>query len=343
MTRKDHPHDLLAPWALRALPPEEDRLVPHHMADCEQCAAEAERLRATVRMLDGAAPTERADTRLAPPEALLARARARRAPVPPTAPHAEPYAAAVSALEALLGELDGPAAPWGTPVIHDWSVQDTVAHLIAADEHLALHLGLPANAPPTTAPAEGTGWRTAWASRTQRVIAHERARAPGDTVATWRAQANALLTAPEAHDPERAARPALLVGARLPVADHFLVRAFETWIHADDIGRALERPVPPPPPAHLWRLVRLGIRILGLALGPQALPVALTVTDATRTTEWILGSEDEPVHAELALDPLDFCYLIGGRTAPETVSRTTTGDEGTARTFLDRASRLAWL
>ncbi|MGY0023085.1 maleylpyruvate isomerase family mycothiol-dependent enzyme [Streptomyces sp. YJ-C3] len=340
--------ELLGAWAVRALPPSEERLVPAHLADCEQCAAEAELLREPVRLLDGP------DGEVPPPgpalgDEILARALTARPPAPRTAAHAEPYAAAVAALQALLTELaPGPdatadAAPWLTPVIHDWTVQDTLAHLIAADEHLAAHLGLPANAPPAPPHPRDTGWRTAWTTRTHQVIAHERGRSPQATVTTWRAQTAALLATPDARDPERAARAATLVGVRLPVAEHFLIRAFETWIHADDIGRALDRPVPPPPAAHLWRLVRLAVRVLGLALGRGAGPVALTITDVTRSTEWILGAEGEPVRAELALDPVDFCLLVGGRHTPQTVPRGALGDEEAVRTVLDRAARLAWL
>ncbi|MYW66576.1 maleylpyruvate isomerase family mycothiol-dependent enzyme [Streptomyces sp. SID8379] len=353
--------ELLGAWAVHALPPDEQRLVPPHLADCATCAAEAERLRETVRILDGpdtealasvasasSASSASSVSSVAPHRRTamnetLTRALAQRPPVPrATTPHAEPYAAAVAALQALLAEAD--AGTWQTLVIHGWTVQDTVAHLIAADEHLAARLGLPPSAPSASPDPQGdTAWRTEWASRTHRVITHERGRAPAETVATWRAQAAALLGTEAARDPELAARAAVLLGIRLPVADHFLIRAFETWIHADDIGRALRRPVPPPPAAHLWRLVRLAVRILGLALGPQAPPVALTVTDETRSTEWILGSEDEPVRGELALDPVDFCLLIGGRAAADAVPRGTGGDPRAVQAVLDRAARLAWL
>ncbi|MFJ9036548.1 maleylpyruvate isomerase N-terminal domain-containing protein [Streptomyces sp. NPDC102406] len=343
---------LLGAWAVGALPPSEQHIVPDHVAHCAPCAAEAERLRETVRLLDGPPAGDTAPPAPAPPDGVLARALAARPAAPRTAPHAQPYAAAVAALQALLAELDPEpdAAPdlaaWRTPVIHDWTVQDTVAHLVAADEHLAVHVGLPAYdppAPPASPAPRDTGWRTAWDTRTQHVIAHERTRSPRATLTTWRTQATALLACPAAHDPELAARAATLFGVRLPVADHFLVRAFETWIHADDIGRALGHPVPAPPAPHLWRLVRLGVRLLGLALGPAAEPVALTVTDADGGTEWVLGAEGAPVRAELTLDAVDFCLLIGGRVTPRTVPRTSRGDEATARTVLDRAARLAWL
>lgn len=366
--------ELLGAWALQALPSDEQRTVPAHLADCEECAAEAERLRATVRSLNGpnghrsdghgtngnengtgvgiganghgTAGAPQDDAAGHPPlrtdTGPLAAALARRPPAPratPTAaPHAQPYAATVAALQALLAEADD---AWSTEVVHGWTVRDTVAHLIAADEPLAVHLGLPAHEPPADAVGDGD-WRTVWEARTRTVIAHERARDPHATVAVWHARAAELLAAPAARDPELAAQAATLMAARLPVAEHYLVRAFETWIHSYDIGRALDRPVPPPPAGHLWQLVRLAVRILGQALGPKAPPVALTVTDASRTTEWILGSEDEPVRAELALDPVDFCLLVGGRTAPDALPPGT-GDPTAARTLLNRAARLAWL
>lgn len=53
--------DLLAAWAFGALDPAEQETLAAHLADCESCAAEAARLRETVRLLDGppsAAPAQ---------------------------------------------------------------------------------------------------------------------------------------------------------------------------------------------------------------------------------------------------------------------------------------------
>ncbi|UUU21086.1 maleylpyruvate isomerase family mycothiol-dependent enzyme [Streptomyces sp. DSM 40750] len=338
----DGVRELLAAWAVGALPPGDDRTVPLHLAGCETCAAEAERLRDTVRLLDGtpgpgaAVPGGSVNGSV---DGVLATAlRSRRPRVPGVAPHAAPYAAAVAGLQALVPELDG---RWGTPVVHDWDAHATVAHLVAADEHLAVPLGVDARLPASHLP-EGIPAGDAWARRTADVIAHEHGRTPGETVATWAAQAAALLATPEARDPELAARAVTVMGLRLPVADHFVVRAFEAWIHTDDIGRALGLPVPPPPAEHLERLVRLAVRILGLALR-DAPPVLFEITGPTSDTSWVLGSDAEPVTAELALDPVDFCLLVGGRHAPQEVPRRVAGDEGAARNVLETAATLAWL
>ncbi|WP_327427759.1 maleylpyruvate isomerase family mycothiol-dependent enzyme [Streptomyces sp. NBC_01236] len=340
-TDHDDVRDLLAAWACGALTPADERTVPAHLAECESCAAEAERLRETVRLLDGAPRPPLGNSAAGSPDGVLALALRARPAAPRVAAHAAPYAAAVAGLQALLRELDGPG-PWGTPVVHDWDVHATVAHLIAADEPLARRLGLAARVPESRI-AEGTGWEDAWTERTADVIAYEQGRTPEETVAVWTAQAGALLATPEARDPERAAHATTLMGVRLPVADHFVVRAFEAWIHTDDIGRALGFAVPPPPDPHLRQLVRLAVRILGLALGPTAPPVLFTVTGAEPGTQWILGSEDEPVQAELVLDPVDFCLLVGGRYAPDEVPRGAVGDAAAISDVLERAASLAWL
>jgi len=352
-TEHEHVRELLAAWAVGALLPGDEKRVPLHLAECESCAAEAERLRETVRLLDGhrradgaaaGHPTEPGPASRAHAggtESVLALALRSRPAAPRVAPHAAPYAGAVSGLQALLRELEDQGA-WGTPVVHDWDVHGTVAHLIAADEHLARRLGLGTRVPEAHG-AEEASWEEAWAARTAEVIAYEHGRAPEQTAATWAGQAAALLATPEARDPELAAHATTLMGVRLPVADHFVVRAFETWIHTDDIGRALGLAVPPPPAAHLGQLVRLAVRILGLALGPAAPPVLFALAGGGDDAQWVLGSEDEPVRAELVLDPVDFCLLVGGRYAPEEVPRGATGDAAAVQQVLERAASLAWL
>lgn len=329
----DGVRDLLAAWAFGALEPADDRTIPPHLAECDSCAAEAERLRETVRLLDG--PASNGSGRR-PAVDILSGALRTRPAAPRVAAHAAPYAAAVAGLTALLPELEG---RWSTPVVHDWDVHATVAHLLAADEHLALLLGLDTRLKPSRI-APDTHWGDAWNLRTAEIIAHEHGRTPAETVADWTAQTAGLLAAPEARDPELAARAVTLMGVRLPVADHYVVRAFEAWIHTDDIGRALGFAVPPPPEAHLWQLVRLAVRILGLALGQDAAPVLFSVTGGE---QWVLGSQDEPVQAELTLDPVDFCLLVGGRYAPDEVPRGTTGDAAAVQNVLERAASLAWL
>ncbi|MET7442838.1 zf-HC2 domain-containing protein, partial [Streptomyces sp. NPDC005568] len=43
-TEHERVRELLADWAAGALPPSDEKTVPSHLAGCESCAAEAERL-----------------------------------------------------------------------------------------------------------------------------------------------------------------------------------------------------------------------------------------------------------------------------------------------------------
>ncbi|KAA6222595.1 maleylpyruvate isomerase family mycothiol-dependent enzyme [Streptomyces albofaciens JCM 4342] len=379
---------LLAAWALGSGMPGDDARVRGHLHDCAPCAAEAQRLRETVRLLDEPAPggTGRGTGRKANAGMargrLMAAARAARPGQSAPAAHAEPYAGAVACLDALLRELDREPARWGTPVVHDWDVQGTVAHLVAADEVLAERLGL---APVTeagtglgpvpgagpeggfgdagTGPGERTGmgpggrtgtgaggrtagagapWELRWTARTHEVVAYEHTRPPAETREAWRTQAHGLLALPEAGDEQLAAMATTLMGMRLPVADHYVIRAFETWVHTRDIGRALGRVVPPPPPVHLQRFLGLAVRILDLALGPDARPVLLSV-EGEAGGDWVLGSDAEPIAAELVLEATDFLLLLGGRQDPDEIARGQAGDAAAAQRLLETATSLAWL
>jgi hypothetical protein len=59
--------------------------------------------------------------------------------------------------------------------------------------------------------------------------------------------------------------------------------------------------------------------------------------------EWVLGSQNDPVAAELTLDASDFCLLVGGRYTPDDVPRRATGDEAVVANVLEVAARLSWL
>ncbi|WP_030264596.1 maleylpyruvate isomerase family mycothiol-dependent enzyme [Streptomyces violens] len=346
---EEHPEidALLAAWALDAVMSGDEERIRAHIEDCEDCTEELARLREAVHRLDGPPAEPAKGARKGADKVgrgrLMAAARAARTGHDAPAAHAAPYAAAVASLEALLRELDGTPARWGTPVVHDWDVQGTVAHLIAADEPLAERLGL---LPVTRAEPGGTGdaapWEVRWAARTEEVVAYEHTRPPAETAEAWRTQAHGLLELPEAREAEPAALSTALMGRRLPVADHYVIRAFETWIHTRDIGRALGLVVPPPPPVHLRRLVALAVRILDLALGDGARPVLLAV-EGEAGGDWVLGPAAEPVAAELVLEAVDLCLLVGGRLTPQEVSRGQAGDAAAAQHVLATAASLAWL
>lgn len=312
----DGVRELLAAWAVGALPPGDRRTVPLHLAGCESCAAEAERLRDTVRLLDGtpgpsAVPGGSVNGSA---DGVLALAlRSRRPRAAEIAHHAAPYAAAVAGLQALVPELDD---RWGTPVVHGWDAHATVAHLVAADEHLAVRLGLDTRLPASHPGGDARRGRLGQAYRRRhrpRARAHPRGDGRHLGGAGRRAAGHARGRRPRARRPAghgdgpAAAGRRPLRGPRLRGVDP----------HGRHRPRA-RPPRPPPPDEHLWSLVRLAVRILGPALH-AAPPVLFEVTGPTDTS-WILGDDTETVRAELTLDPVDFASWWAADT-PRTRSR----------------------
>jgi uncharacterized protein (TIGR03083 family) len=347
-----------------------------HLPGCASCAAEAARLRGTAGLLGAA---------VRPPESLRARtmerAKARRPAAPPCPGYAEPYAAQVSVLDSLLAELAD--ADWRTGVIFDWSVQDVLAHLAATDGLVAAGLGLDPARPPDDSGSEdvddgspadaddgaggaphgagsavdgsgGAGTAGGDASladvlarRTAAVIDRERARAPGSTRATWRAQAHALCRALPPDPAER------FPGMRMRVSDVIVARAFETWVHSDDIATTLGRRLPPPLPRHLRAIAALGVRSLPKAMAVMRSDrpgtVAQVVLDGPGGGEWTIGlggtaraaaPEREP-SVRVRMDVLEFCFLAGGRRDPATVDAEVTGDMELGRELLVAAPAFA--
>lgn len=402
-TEHDRAQDLLGAWALGACSAEEERAVAEHLARCGECAAEAGRLRATAAALagdtalyrrlrgpgpdwsvpgvgangdgpvpDGAGADGAPGERVGPPPALRGRilgsVRPRRPPAPS---YAEPYAAEVLTLDALLTELAAPpehadavgteddepygyggsaddagAGPgarggdpeWGRRVIYDWSVQDVVAHLAATDGLTAAALGVAVDNPPRSDDDLD--------SRTDALIAYERGRTPWQTRTAWRAQADLLCGRLLATD-----RPGgdvvELAGARMRVADLMVARAAETWVHADDIATAVGRTLPVPMPRYLHSIADLGVRGVPKALalrghGPMTAAARIQLT-GPGGGEWVipLGPKGSAAPREPAvnieLDVVEFCFLAGGRRDAEALEVTVRGDRALARELLAAA------
>ena len=331
--------DLLGVWALNACSPEEAKMVMDHLPHCASCTAEAARLLGAADLLGVAAR---------PPESLRARtmerARARRLAAAPCPGYAEPYAAQVSVLDSLLGELAD--TDWRAGVIFDWSVQDVLAHLAATDGLVAAGVGATAQQAPSGPAGDDLSQADVLARRTAAVIDRERGRAPASTRATWRAQAHALC---RALPPDPAGR---VPGMHMRISDVMVARAFETWVHCDDIATAIRRRQPPPLPRHLRPIAALGVRSLPRALAamrssrPGA--VAQVVLDGPGGGEWTIGlggtgtdtdtdtarsTAPEPA-VRVRMDVLEFCFLAGGRRDPATVDAEVTGDVDLGRDLL---------
>jgi uncharacterized protein (TIGR03083 family) len=268
---------------------------------------------------------------------LLAGARARRRPAAPTAGWAQPYAARVAAMDALLASAVDD--DWSRVIVEGWTLQELVAHLAAKDGLVAASVGAPVLGPPIEA-ADSLG-------RTHDVQAYGRARSPEQTRRDWRAQADALCRHLAELPP---ATPATLDGMEIAVRDHILARGLETWIHTADAARTARVRLPDPLPEHIHPTADLCARLLpwtmllsGLDGSGRTLLLTLTGPGGG---EWrvALGVEDagpgEP-DAHITADVVAFCFLLGGRGDPADFPADLEGDLSLARDVLTTAPALS--
>jgi uncharacterized protein (TIGR03083 family) len=343
----------LGAWALDALPSDEALVVETHLEVCRVCATEAERLRRATAWLGTSEPVPAAD---ALRSAVLAAARARRAPASITRPEAAvgPYAVSVVALDLLLRDLT--AAQWRARVLRDWSVVDLLDHLTVNDARLARQLA------PVGAGAAGTADEH---SRGLRVGPVPRGRAPGAAGqagvahAAWRGQADSILQLATTGGLDGLDRPVRLDGpepAPQPVRFALVQRMFETWIHADDIRVALGREPEPPAEAHAAAIAALGIRLLPAALrnaGATHPGRAARITLTNPDSDWNVpfgpgdaarlpagGDPSGAADVTIITGTVEFGYLMAGRRTATTLAGTVDGDRRLAAELLDVVATL---
>ena len=208
---------------------------------------------ALVRALDRGASVGATSRPSSSRAAMLATALAGR---PATLPAAAPGSAAgllvevSDALDADLATLDEPL--WLTPVIFDWSVQDTVAHLSAVHEVLCARLN---------GTDVGAVTSDELDAATNRLLTISRREAPEVTRERFRAAVCRLRHGLEVCDTE-----INWLGLVAPAETIIVDRAFETWVHANDIRRATNRASLDPSGEHLKVLCDLAIELLPMAL-----------------------------------------------------------------------------
>ncbi|GAA2252736.1 MULTISPECIES: hypothetical protein [Kitasatospora] len=379
--RHESLRSLLGVWALDACPRREAAEVAQHLALCPECAREATRLRDAAARLS-------ADDPLDPPGSLrqqvLDWCLARRPAELPVPSWAAPYATETAKLDALLRDL-GPEEwqevaelPWHGGV-QRWRPAQVLCHLAAVDGLLAPALGLPDPVPgapaPLTAPSRApsrsepgpvarpprSGGPLGVLERSERLMADRAGSEPAAVRWMWRRQSHALVQGAALRADGGA--PVDFGFATVPLRDAFLDRAFECWIHGDDIARAVDYPYSPPKPKHLRSMIDLAARTLPLALAalrqPQPEPVGFggppprgrvvrMVADGPGGGEWLIpldGPESPPDDtdpvASMVLDGLDFCRLAAAHEQPEHVLVGEFGDRAAIREVLRAAPLLS--
>ncbi|WP_371479954.1 zf-HC2 domain-containing protein [Kitasatospora sp. NBC_00315] len=226
-------------------------------------------------------------------------------------------------------------------------------------------------APPPRVPAQGQLPWSGIVDRTRRLAAAQAGQPPESVRALWRRQTHALLrTAARA---PRGDTPVDYGFGALPLRDAFVDRAFECYVHGEDVARAVAYPYTPPAPQHLRLMIDLAARMLPTAVtalrgagGPDRIgrPTAdrggarqgagrpgrllRLVIDGPATGEWLIPLDGtlpprgsaEPV-AAMVLDGLEFCRLAAGHRDPERMPVGEHGDRAAIREVLRAAPLLS--
>ncbi|MFE7748157.1 maleylpyruvate isomerase N-terminal domain-containing protein [Streptomyces sp. NPDC057428] len=357
---------LLGAWALAACSAEETAAVEEHLTGCARCADEALRLRDAVGLLhtDGTLDLDPM-LRSRVLEGCLGR-RPARIPVPDWA---VPYDAETARLDALLRDIGD--SEWHAPVRLKWfegdhqvnrktTVAGVISHLMAVDGLVSRALGLD----------DPLGGGDRPLSPTERTEAHWSAahRPPTRTVrGPWREQSHALVRTVSFAGRGVAELSVPYGGFALPLQDSLLERAFECWVHGEDIADAVDYPYEPPSAAHLHRMIDLAARLLPATLAGRrraglASPARQLVSagapgrslhlevEGRGGGDWYialdspaaLGSPDHTV-AQVALDGVEFCQLVAGHVPPVEAAAGQEGDREAIRDVLFAAASLSRL
>lgn len=229
------------------------------------------------------------------------------APASPVAVHRLEAARFGALLDSLTSEEwsrpVGPIEPGG---VADWSVRELVAHVMAVEIDLARALGVdrPGAKPTSTAPT--------W------------------LVELWFALAREIDTTARGLGADDLDQPVPWAGAELPVAGVLLDRAFEIWIHADDIRAAVGRPPSPPPSPSLAAMSSFAVSLLPtmFAVADSPTPPGTVAFELTGPGgglhEVCFDSGD--ARTVIETDVVAFCRAVGHRLDDEGLPHRHDGD-----------------
>ncbi|MGA5123699.1 maleylpyruvate isomerase N-terminal domain-containing protein [Streptomyces pseudogriseolus] len=357
---------LLGAWALAACAPAEADAVEEHLGVCGPCADEALRLREAVGLLQR---PETLDLNPALRTRVLDACLERRPPRVPVPAWAAAYDTETARLDALLQDFGD--NEWHAPVRLRWyegdeassrrtTVAGVIAHLLTVDGLVAVALGLedplgdvkPEH--PTPSGRTEAYWRAARFPPTRAV------RGP------WREQSHRLIRTVCFTGSDTGRMPVPYGDFALPLHDAMLDRAFECWVHGEDIAEAVDYPYDPPSGRHLHDMVDLAARMLPLVLENRrhhglATPVERRLVAAGEPGrslrleiegsgggEWLIpldspaakGSAEHEV-AHVALDGAEFCRLAAGHVPPREAAAGQEGDREAIRDVLFAAASLS--
>jgi hypothetical protein len=139
---------------------------------------------------------------------------------------------------------------------------------------------------------------------------------------------------------------------QLPLRALLVVRAFELWVHENDIRQAAGLPLAVPDPSALSSMTRLAARLLPGAVvragmpGPGRLHLVLTGPGGgTWDLEWdpetAGAGRPDPAAASIVADAVGFCRLVSDRMTSAELDPYVSGDRDHAAGVLTAAATLA--
>jgi uncharacterized protein (TIGR03083 family) len=283
---------------------------------------------------------------------VFAEARSRRAPaaVVAGASPIDVHRIELGRVILLLRDLmvDDWVHPVDPPEFAGWTVHDVVVHLVANESLLAHQLGVPVRGIPETA-TDNEG-------RTAQARARHAARPPSHAVAELEAAAEATSAAVTIRGEARLGELIRWWGGRAPTGLAVLVRAFETWTHADDIRRAIGTDMVVPPPASLLTMAHTACGFVPSMLAAKGTVhpgrlVRFRFTDIGSaawdvdlgTVGGVRPASDNAVDAEIVTEAAAACRSVSARLDPSELAYEVSGDEQLARDIVAAFPALAVL
>jgi uncharacterized protein (TIGR03083 family) len=245
---------------------------------------------------------------------------------------AEAFSRAADAFYGLLCALAD--EDWARPVLRDLDVQGLVGHLTGVEEDV--HRCLAGD--PGVAEADHV-------SSTQAAATRQAGQPPAATRSEWRSAAGRSLDLVRAAGDLEA--EVAVHGMRLSLGALLVVRAFELWIHDNDIRRVADLPPSVPDGSTLRLMTDLAAGLLpyGATLTGLREPVSLHLVltgPGGGTWDVAVGKRaGHPAPVSIVTDAVGFCRLVANRVDAADLDLHVTGDPGHAADVLAAAAALA--